>query len=62
MVVRNPNIVGKRNNDDSFMSGELIKNAKVIPIGIPALKNPINRGIEEQEQNGVTTPSKAAKR
>jgi len=39
--------------------GEEIKNEKVTPIGRPALVNPINRGIEEQEQNGVIVPNKA---
>ena len=36
-----------------------IKNENVIPSGSPALVNPINIGIEEQEQNGVTVPSNA---
>ena len=29
-------------------------------MGNPALVNPINKGIDEQEQKGVTVPSKAA--
>jgi hypothetical protein len=29
-------------------------------MGKPALVNPINKGIDEQEQNGVTVPSRAA--
>ena len=29
------------------------------PKGNPALVKPINSGIDEQEQNGVTVPSKA---
>lgn len=33
---------------------------KGTPNGSPALVNPINKGIDEQEQNGVTVPSKAA--
>ena len=37
----------------------VIKNENVIPSGSPALVNPINIGIEEQEQNGVTVPSNA---
>jgi len=40
--------------------GDDIRNEKVTPIGNPALVNPINRGIEEQEQNGVTVPKRAA--
>ena len=39
--------------------GEEIKKEKVTPKGSPALVKPINSGIEEQEQNGVTVPSKA---
>lgn len=40
--------------------GEEMRNEKVTPSGKPALVNPINNGIDEQEQNGVTVPSKAA--
>lgn len=39
--------------------GEEIRKEKVTPRGSPALVNPINNGIEEQEQNGVTVPSSA---
>ena len=37
-----------------------IKNENVTPSGRPALVNPINNGMDEQEQNGVTVPSNAA--
>ena len=40
--------------------GDEIRNEKVTPNGSPALVNPINSGIDEHEQNGVTVPSKAA--
>lgn len=40
--------------------GDEIKNENVTPRGSPALVKPINRGIEEQEQNGVTVPSNVA--
>ena len=40
--------------------GEEIRNENVTPSGNPALVNPINSGMEEQEQNGVTVPSSAA--
>jgi hypothetical protein len=30
---------------------------KVIPNGIPPFTKPINKGTEEQEQNGVITPN-----
>ena len=36
-----------------------IKNENVTPIGSPALVKPMNSGIEEQEQNGVTVPRSA---
>ena len=39
--------------------GDEIKNEKVTPKGNPALVKPINKGIDEQEQNGVTVPSNA---
>ncbi len=40
--------------------GDEIRNEKVTPSGSPALVNPINSGMDEQEQNGVTVPSSAA--
>ncbi|GAL61258.1 hypothetical protein JCM19300_4204 [Algibacter lectus] len=40
----------------SLTKGEVIKNAKVTPKGIPPRTKPINKGTDEQEQNGVTTP------
>ena len=35
--------------------GEEIRKEKVTPRGRPALVKPINRGMDEQEQNGVLT-------
>lgn len=46
----------------SLIRGELIKKAILTPNGTPAAKNPINNGMEEQEQNGVTTPKNTAKK
>ena len=40
--------------------GDEMRNENVTPSGSPALVNPINNGMEEQEQNGVTVPSRAA--
>lgn len=40
--------------------GDEIKNENVTPMGSPALVKPINSGIEEQEQKGVTVPRRAA--
>ena len=42
------------------MIGEVIKKVNVTPKGTPASKKPINIGIDEQEQNGVTAPKKEA--
>ena len=39
--------------------GDEIRKEKVTPSGKPALVKPINSGMEEQEQNGVTVPSNA---
>ena len=38
---------------------EEIKNENVTPSGSPALVKPMNSGMDEQEQNGVTVPSNA---
>ena len=40
--------------------GEDIRKENVTPNGSPALVNPMNSGMEEQEQNGVTVPRRAA--
>jgi len=37
-------------------SGEVIKKDNVTPSGIPALRKPINNGIDEHEQKGVIAP------
>ena len=48
-------------NDPKSTNGEDIKKENVTPTGSPAFVNPINIGIEEQLQKGVTVPSKALK-
>jgi len=45
--------------DARSTKGEDIRNENVTPIGNPALVNPMNKGIEEQEQKGVTVPRRA---
>jgi len=40
--------------------GAAIRNENVTPSGTPVVTNPMNSGTAEQEQNGVTTPSRAA--
>ena len=36
-----------------------MRKEKVTPTGSPAPVKPMNRGMEEQEQKGVTVPSRA---
>lgn len=55
-----PKILIKSTREPRSTIGEEIKNENVTPSGNPALVKPIKSGIEEQEQNGVTVPSKAA--
>ena len=59
MAILQLKILASSNTDARSTKGEDIKNEKVVPIGNPALVNPMNSGIDEQEQNGVTVPSKA---
>ena len=40
--------------------GEEIRKEKVTPRGKPALVKPMNNGMDEQEQKGVTVPKRAA--
>lgn len=60
MAIFQLNILANKITDAKSTRGEEIKKEKVVPIGSPALVNPIKSGIEEQEQKGVTVPSKAA--
>ena len=55
-----PNILISRTREPRSTIGEEIKNEKVTPSGKPADVKPINNGMDEQEQKGVTVPSKAA--
>ena len=48
-------------NEPRSTKGEDIKKEKVTPTGSPAFVKPINIGIDEQLQKGVTVPSKALK-
>ena len=44
----------------SFTVGDEIRKEKVTPRGSPDSRKPMNMGTAEQEQKGVTIPSKAA--
>jgi len=46
--------------DARSTSGDEIRKEKVTARGNPALVNPMNKGIEEHEQNGVIVPISAA--
>ncbi len=61
MAIEPPKILVRRIKEPKSTSGEEIRKEKVTPVGKPALVKPINNGIEEQAQKGVTVPSKAAK-
>src|SRR5512146_81003 len=45
----------------SLTMGEEIRNEKVTPSGTPDSTKPMKSGTAEQEQKGVTIPSKAAR-
>jgi hypothetical protein len=59
MAILKLNILANNNIEARSTSGDEIKNENVAPRGKPAFINPINKGIDEHEQNGVTVPSKA---
>ena len=61
MATFQPKILINSTRDPKSTIGDDIKKEKVTPKGKPALVKPINKGIEEQEQNGVIVPSNAAK-
>ena len=49
-----------RTSEPRSTMGEEIRKEKVTPSGRPAEVKPMNKGMDEQEQNGVTVPSRAA--
>ena len=55
-----PKMLISRTSEPRSTIGEEIRKEKVTPSGKPALVKPINSGIDEQEQKGVTVPSNAA--
>lgn len=59
-VVFKPNKPTKSPIATSLTKGEVIKKAKVTPKGMPPLTKPMNKGTDEQEQKGVTTPKRLA--
>jgi hypothetical protein len=61
-VVFKPNKPRNKPIATSLTNGDVIKNAKVTPSGMPPFTNPMNNGTDEQEQKGVTTPKRLAER
>jgi len=59
MAIFQLKILASKITEAKSTSGDDIKNENVTPIGKPALVKPINKGIDEHEQKGVTVPSKA---
>ena len=59
MAILVPKMLISRTRLPRSTIGDEIKNENVTPSGSPALVNPMKIGIEEQEQKGVTVPSKA---
>ena len=55
-----PNMLINKTSEPKSTIGDEIRNENVTPSGNPALVKPINNGIDEHEQNGVTVPSNAA--
>ena len=53
-----PKMLIRSTREPKSTIGEEIRNENVTPNG--RLVNPINNGIDEQEQNGVTVPRSAA--
>ena len=61
-VALSPNSPKNMATATSFTKGDVIKNEKVTPNGIPPFTKPINSGIDEQEQKGVIAPKNEAKK
>ena len=55
-----PNVSASSTTATSFTSGEAMRKVSVTASGMPAPTKPMNSGIEEHEQNGVTAPNSAA--
>ncbi len=60
MVIFKPNNPTNNPIATSLTKGEVIRKENVTPSGMPPLTKPMNKGTEEQEQNGVTTPKSEA--
>ncbi len=61
-VTRHPKEPANMATATSLIRGEAIRNENVTPSGMPPFTNPMNRGMDEHEQNGVTAPNTAARK
>ena len=59
-AIFHPKTLISKTREPKSTKGEDMRKEKVMPNGSPAFVNPIKIGIEEQEQNGVTVPKRAA--
>ena len=59
-ATRVPNTLISSTREPESTMGEEMRKEKVTPTGSPALVKPMKMGIDEQEQKGVTVPSRAA--
>ena len=55
-----PNMLIKSTSEPKSTIGEEIRKLNVTPKGSPAAVKPMKIGIDEQEQNGVIVPKRAA--
>src|SRR5690554_2538107 len=59
IAISNPKILASKIKAPKSTNGLEIRNENVTPLDNPALVKPINIGIDEQEQNGVSVPNNA---
>src|SRR5487761_2642786 len=59
-ATRQPKSPKSNTSATSLIIGAAMRKENVTPNGTPVVTKPINNGTAEQEQNGVTTPSKDA--
>jgi len=62
MVIFRPKVPRNIATATSLTSGEVMRKANVTPSGMPPFTNPMNKGMDEQEQNGVIAPKREAKK
>lgn len=61
-VIQRPKLAIMSTTRYSLMIGDVTRKVNAMPSGTCACRKPMNMGIEEQEQNGVMAPKRAAAR